>query len=136
MKSRMILIALFSVVAVTGCVFGKSAAKLPVATSPRGVVASLLLPTGRISGELIEIGDEGMVVQENTRRILFIPYRVIRSFVPKDLPDAYRLRLGERPAGDKRSRLQSVSHFPQGMTPDIKRKVLEAAGQSDFILVQ
>ena len=136
MKSRSIFIALLTITSMTGCVSGKNAANLPVATSPRGVIASLILPNEKFSGELIEIRDVEMVVQDNNRRLLLIPYRLIRSFTPKDLTEQYRLRYGERPLGEKKSRLQSVSHFPQGMTPEIQRKVLAAAGQSDFVVVK
>jgi hypothetical protein len=136
MKSKTIFITLFLVTGMTACTFGKNAARLPVATSPRGVTASLILPTRKLSVELIEIRDDAMVVQDNQRQLLLVPYRLIRSFTPKDLPTPYTLRLGERPVGEKRLRLQSVSHFPQGMTPEIERKVLEAAGQRELVVVQ
>ena len=136
MKTKTIFIALLVVTGITACKFGKNAANLPVATSPRGVTASLILPTRTLSVELIEIRDDAMVVQENQRQLLLVPYRLIRSFTPKDLPGAYTLRLGEQPVGEKRSRLQAVSHFPQGMTPEIQRKVLAAAGQRELVVVQ
>ena len=136
MKSKTIFITLFVVTGMTACRFGKNAASLPVATSPRGVMASLTLPKRKLLVELIEIRDDAMVVQENQHHVLLVPYRLIRSFTPKDLPEPYILKLGERPVGEKRSRLQAVSHFPQGMTPEIQRKVLEAAGQRELVVVQ
>ena len=136
MKSKMIFITLLVLSGPAACRFGKNAANLPVATSPRGVMASLILPTRKLSVELIEIRDDGMVVQENGKQLLLVPYQLIRSFKPKDLPDLYILRSGERPIGEKKSRLEAVSHFPQGMTPQIQRKVLEAAGQRELVVLQ
>lgn len=136
MKMRTLQIALLSLGTIAGCTFGNNAAELPVAKSPRGVAASLVVPSGKISGELIELGDEGMVIRDTGNRLLFVPYQLIRSFTPSKLPDSYKLSVGERPVGDKRSRLEAVSHFPQGMTPEIRRAVLGAAGQQDFVIVK
>jgi hypothetical protein len=136
MKSRTALIALVCFAAVSGCTFGKNAAKLTVAGSPMGTFGTLRANGVVLGGELIEVRDEAMIFRDRDRRLLLIPYSAIQYFTPDGLKGPYRITPRDRPVGEVKSRLASISHFPQGMSPEIQRRLLQEARQDDFITIK
>ena len=136
MRTRAVILALVCVTSVSGCMFGKNAANLTVARSPWGTLGKLRTASGTLDGELIEMRDEAMIFRDRGRRLLIVPYSAIQYFTADGLKSPYLITPRDRPVGETKSRLASISHFPQGMTPDIQRKMLQEAGQTDFISIQ
>jgi hypothetical protein len=136
MRTRTALLALFCFTAASGCMFGKNAAKLTVAGSPLGTMAKLRTASGTLNGELIEMRDQAMIFRDRDHRLLIVPYNVIQSFTPDGLKGLYLITPTYRPVGERKSRLASISHFPQGMTPEIQRRILQEAKQDDFITIR
>ena len=136
MRTRAVILALVCVTSVSGCMFGKNAAKLTVAGSPWGTLGKLRTASETLDGELIEMRDEAMIFRDRNHRLLIVPYSAIQYFTPDGLKSPYLITPRERPVGEVKSRLASISHFPQGMTPEIQKKVLQEAGQDDFITIR
>jgi hypothetical protein len=65
-----------------------------------------------------------------------VSYPNIRSFKPEGLSYDYRLADGEQPSTPKMSRIRSISHFPQGMTPEIQLRLLERGQQRELTILQ
>lgn len=120
----------------SACSIGKNAADLPVARSASGTMAALQAASGAFTVELLAVRDDGLVVQDNSRRILFFPYGAIRLFTPRGLGREYILARGEVPSSSRRAMLRAVSHYPQGLNDALERKLLDIAGQRELLTLQ
>jgi len=136
MRTRAAFVALIYATTLSGCTFGKNAANLTVAESPWGTMGKLRTPGLNLDGELIEMRDQAMIFRDSNHRLLLVPYSVIQYFTPVGLKRPYLITPRDRPVGEIKSRLTSISHFPQGMTPEIQRRMLQEARQDDFITIR
>ncbi len=128
------LIAIGSVVALASCQFGTRGSELPAAQRPGGAPATLEVSSGRYFGELIAVQDDGVVISGG--KIMFAPFTAIKIFSLDMMGRDYRVGRGELPNAEKLARLRAVSHFPQGLTPDIRRRLLAFLGQTEILSVQ
>jgi len=136
MRTRPALVALICLSTLSGCVFGKNAANLTVAGSPWGTMGKLRTSAMNLDGELIEMRDQAMIFRDTHNRLLIVPYSAIQYFTPVGLKRPYLITPRDRPVGEIKSRLASISHFPHGMTPEIQRRMLEVVKQDDFITIR
>ena len=136
MRTRAALLALVCLTAASGCMFGKNAANLTVAGSPWGTMGKLRTTGLTLDGELIEMREKAMIFRDTNNRLLIVPYDAIQYFTPVGLKSPYLITPRDRPIGEIRSRLASISHFPQGMTPEIQRRMLQVVNQEDFISIR
>lgn len=119
----------------TGCVRGANPARMPFAQQPVGAQVTLQARSARYVGELLEVRNDGLVLMEPKGRILFAPFSVVRRLTANKLGDAFGLTAG-MPNADRIARLRSISHFPQGMTPDIQKRLLALMAQPEITVVR
>ena len=128
------LLTAAGIVAISACAFGGNGSELPVARRPGGATAMLEASSGPFTGELISVQDDGVVLRGKT--IMFVPFIALKQFRIDAMGSDYALRPLETPNADKLARLRAVSHFPQGLTPDIRKRLLEQAGQPDISVIR
>lgn len=133
---RAAIIAIGCLAMASACAFGKNAADLPVANSALGTMGTYETEKGSLPVELLAVRDDGLVLQDRSGRVLFAPYRVIRRFSPQGLGGDYVIARGEQPSATKKAMLRAVSHYPQGISGELERKLLERAGQRELLPLQ
>jgi len=126
---------MISVLMVSACTIGKSGKDLAVASHPGGAQVTLLSKDRHFTGELVAVRDDGVVVSVQNR-LLFFPFASLGGFAFGKGNRGYRLSPGERPPRDKLSRLRTISHFPQGLTPEIERQLLAQMGQTAIVTIE
>lgn len=115
--------ALIVVSLAAACRFGPKIEQVSLARSPRGAMYAVTRAVGTVNGELLTVTDEGFVVLDG-QRMVTIPFAEIRDARSPELGKDYRLRDGKRPDPQLMARLRRVSHFPQGITPEIQARLL------------
>lgn len=135
MRIEMILL-LAAVSALPACTIGKTAAKWPVATEAKGTRVRFVSASGSSSGELLEVRNDGVVILRSDGRLIFAPYDVLGNFEAIDLGARYAFSGHVPPDKQTHERLTMVSHFPQGMTPEIRTILLRNAKQTDLDLLR
>lgn len=136
MKPIAILLAI-SLVSTSACTFGKNAARLPLAQQPFGASMKITTTTSAAySGELLEIGDDGLTMRQMQGKIMFVPFTVLRDFSVNDLGSRYSSNRSGKPAPEMLQRLKAVSHFPQGIPPEIRQRLLAQTQQAEVIVAQ
>jgi len=115
-----------------GCYFGQTAAKFEPALGPRGVSTTITTPSKNVIGELIEVGDEGLLV-DTAQGVALVPYAIIRdgAFAQTGI----RIQGGHAPSVSTREKLRLLSRFPQGLSPALLKTLLEAHGQTEVTRV-
>jgi len=125
MRSSIVL----TVAVVAGCVIGPSTRNFAPATGPQGIGADLRVkwgPRGRVRGEVLEVQDSALMVL-SANRLVLVPIRAIQygRFTRRgtliENGRAHRRTLDD---------LKRVSRFPEGMSPEIKARLLAAYGQT------
>lgn len=101
------------------------------AKDPAGVMISIEMEGRNFGGELLAADEEALVLLTGNRRILRVPFSGISRLDVSQFEDL-DLRDGQPPAGGRLTRLQRLSRFPQGMTPEIEVAVLAAYDQESF----
>ena len=117
---------------VSSCVIGKNAAEWPVAKQPQGALVTLRSNPTTVTGELIEVTEEGVVVKSHAGKLIFAPFSTIDHLGAEGLGSEYSMSRRMPPTQAGRARLAMVSHFPQGMTPGIRQRMLALSGQSQI----
>ena len=121
-----------AILALTGCHFGMTAEKLPVANQPGGARVTVRTASTAYAGELIAVQNDGVVISND--RIMLFPFTAIAGLTVDKLGG---LRLGkvEVPRGEKLAQLRAVSRFPQGLTPNIQSQLLAQKSQAEIVVV-
>jgi len=122
------------------CVYGPSIGKFPPARSPEGVDVAAVSGHGPVTGELLEVGEAGLLLLEapptvTRQRVVLLRYEAIREARFDKLGARYALKGGQPPTPAERERLQRVSRFPQGLTEALLRRLLDAYGQAEIVTV-
>jgi hypothetical protein len=132
-KSHVLLAA---IITLTACTIGGNAGKWVVANGPAGATVEVSTTSARLNAELIEVGDEGVVLKRSDGKLVFARYSVIQRLRAPRQGAGYEAGGGIPPTQTARTNLKLVSHFPQGLTPEIRAKLLAAAGQSEFLVLE
>jgi len=119
-----------------GCVMGTTTNKYQPAQGPAGAEIHLTLAEGRtVTGELLSIDSGVLLVLERSQvlergQLLRVSVGALRDLrAPKvnyhgsDLPAATR------------ERLRLISRYPQGVSPELERQLLQAYGQEAVVEV-
>lgn len=116
----------------SGCYFGQTAAKFEPALGPRGVSTTITTPWRNVTGDLIEVGDEGLLL-DTAEGVALVPYATIRdgAFAQTGI----RIQGGHAPGASTREKLRLLSRFPQGLSPALLKTLLEAHGQAEVTRV-
>lgn len=119
------------------CQMGKNAANLPVAHTVAGATMQIRTASQRFDAELLEVRSNGIVVaRNNDGQIAMVPWTSTRSASAKGLGREYAYGVLIPPSRDVLPNLVKVSHFPQGMTPDIEARILASRGQKEIVVIQ
>lgn len=113
------------------CPVGTPAGRFAPARGPAGVVADLrLVERGRVQGELLAVTDSALVIRDSA--IALVRYASIREGAFRQVVGvAFNRRAPRR--GDQ-ERLRRVSRFPQGLSPELLQRLLQAHGQSEPVV--
>jgi hypothetical protein len=116
---------------VAACPVGTPAGRFEPARGPGGVAADLrLVERGRVRGELLALTDSALVIRDSA--IAVVRYASIREGTFRQVGAVSFNRRAPRD-GD-RDRLRRVSRFPQGLSPELLQRLLEAHGQSEPVV--
>lgn len=124
--SRTLSVALLLVLG--ACTFGPRVENVALARQPRGASVTLVTSTQTIRGELLEVQDSALLVVADLR-ITLVPYHAIRRGEAELVP--HLTGDGRVPSSYHIERLRRVSRFPQGLTPELRRALLDAYDQSE-----
>lgn len=135
MTKKILALALVAVVAVVavvagGCYHGKQVESLTTPNQPDGAQAIITTTRGVVSGELLSVEDIGLVLLSGTRVVL-VPFTSVRSGRFPEFARAVSLGAG-KPDPQNADRIRLVSHFPGGISPEIKAKLLAMYRQTDW----
>lgn len=134
MRHTLRLLAATGFLSLAGCQFGMQGSQVPSAQRPGGATTVIETASGKYYGELISADDEGVVISGG--KLMLIHYGTIKKLSLEQLGGEYTLKSGERPDAEKLARLRMVSHFPQGLTPDLRSRLLALSGQSEIQTIQ
>jgi hypothetical protein len=113
-----------------GCSLGMTASKYRPAQGPAGATLHVETARGKLSGELIEVRGTGIVLLAE-QKLRLLPYSAILSSQVDQTPSR-SISKGTVPTPDEQARLRLVSRFPQGLTPELMRQLLDANGQTEL----
>jgi hypothetical protein len=114
-----------------GCTLGMTASKFRPAKGPQGVNMRITTEQGEFSGELIEVRDTGIVVLVD-QKLRFLPYTDIR-YSKLDQSSSYGpISQRKAPKPDAQAQLRLLSRFPQGLSPELMRQLLDVYGQTEL----
>jgi hypothetical protein len=154
---RLPLLAPAGLLCLVACTLGPEFKNFGPAHGPAGVrvEASMSLSGGPpartgVDGELLEVRAEGLLllgtlgeVREEgqkkappppagaTARVVLVPFARIQKARFEGMGRRCELNGGVVPKDELRNRLRLVSRFPQGLTPDLLRRLLETRGQTE-----
>lgn len=112
-----------------GCKYGMTADKFVPTHTPDGVAVHLVVGTVPLTGELIEVRDDALVIR--TGKILrLVPYAIVTS-ARADQTNV-TISGGRAPSRQNQERLRLLSRFPQGLGPDLLDRLLRAYGQAQL----
>jgi len=114
---------LIALTLVAGCRYGPRMETVGLARSPRGAMMELATLTGPVNGELLAVKEDGVVIL-HAGRVVNVGFTEIRGARSRELGSEYRFGGQKRPDPDRLARLRRVSHFPQGITPEIQARLL------------
>ena len=119
---------------------GPTAEEALVAVTPHGGTAQLATNSRRVSGELLAMLDDGVLLRSDSR-LLFAQYEDIQRLTVDGFDDSYSLNIAsgaEWPTRQQRVRLPALvrlaalSRYPHGVDPALRRRLLSLSGQSDY----
>lgn len=109
------------------CHVGPDVATYPPATSPHGAVGNFEVGTTSFEAELLAVRDSSFVVLRN-RQVVEVPFaNVASSSFPHVSIQVSRKAL---PSAEELAQLRILSRFPQGLSAELERKLLDAYGQT------
>jgi hypothetical protein len=129
------------------CSYGMTAEKFRPARSPRGIETRITTSDTVFAGELIEVRETGLVLLSETlrslarssttetadRRLRLIPYAAVVRSQFEQLDAGFFIMDGRMPTDKGREQLRLVSRFPQGLSPEVLSRLLEAHGQTELV---
>jgi hypothetical protein len=137
------LLAVVGAVLLASCHTGPQVAEMDVLRQPQGaaVVADVNQEGERkrlrVAGELIEVRDDGVVLETSVSdgaQLTFIPWRIVYRLQATDLKGFRTISASGgvgRPEAVERMRL--VSRFPQGLTDELMATLLASYGQMSLV---
>ena len=117
------------------CHYGPTFSSYPPARNPHGAEAEIITTSkGSITAEIIEVRDSDVMILSDGKLELR-PYASIKSLTIGGLKRSFNI--GGRPLSSKtRDELRLFSRFPQGLTPELLSRLLQANGQTELARAQ
>jgi hypothetical protein len=115
--------SLSALLLLAACMVGTSGRGYAPAKGPAGATVSLDLTGKRdVAGELLAVEEATLLVLQE-RQLIRVPVALIESGKAPKISFS-----GRRLAGDTRKRLRLVSRYPQGVSPELEARLLQAYG--------
>ena len=112
-----------------GCSFGMTAKKFPPALSAKGVTMRVVTDQRTVSGELIEVRDTGIVILAD-QKMQLLPYSSMVTANAEGIGSSLKIDGRRTPDPEVHDRLRLLSHFPQGLSPQLLQEFLGRYGQT------
>lgn len=127
----------FALFPATGCInIGAGPEPFKLASQPNGATAHIVSSLGQISGELLAVQNDGVVILTNSVMKL-IPYLSIDRLRLDELGDSYNLNGGGNvPTAAQQAKLAAVSRYPQGIDATLRQRLLSQLHQAELRVVQ
>ena len=125
------LLTLVTLACLSGCSVGMTTRKYRPAQDPKGVIMRVETTQGHLLGELIDVRDAGIVVLAD-QKLRLLPYAEILSSGADQTESYYSISKRIAPKPDVQAHLRLLSRFPQGLTPELMRQLLDALGQTEL----
>jgi hypothetical protein len=125
------VIIILGSVLLSSCHYGRAVKDFPPANGPQGVGMQVTTDHQMFLGELLEVRDIGLIVLSE-KKIHLLPFAEITSSQAVKTSSQYSFGGRRQPSPEVRERLRLVSRFPQGLTPDLLRRLLETYGQTEL----
>jgi hypothetical protein len=129
-----ILIA--AMMTLNACAIGGNAENWAVAKGPAGAMVDVKTSSANMKAELMEVGDEGVVLRRSDGKLVFARYASINHLRASRQGAGYKAGGRVRPSAVAMENLKLISHFPHGITPEIRARLLTNAGQSEYMVVE
>jgi hypothetical protein len=129
-----LLLAALAASLTVGCAIGTRPRKFQPAAGPAGVTVTLDLREARFEGELLAIDDSALIIRrfQGSAPVAVVRFAAIRGTAFRQVGVSFAGRHAPRP--DDREKLRLVSRFPQGLTPDLFRRLLAAYAQAEPVV--
>jgi hypothetical protein len=136
-KQSIVVWPAFILLLAAGCVnIGASKEPLKLATQPNGATAHIASSVGQISGELLAVQSDGVIVLSNSV-IELVPYLSIDALRLDELGGGYDISgAGKVPTAAQQARLAAVSRYPQGIDAKLQARLLSQLHQSELHVAQ
>jgi hypothetical protein len=102
-----------------------------VSTRAGSVTMRVETSQAKLSGELIEVRDAGIVLLAD-QKLRLLPYTEILSSEADQTSSHYSISNRTVPKPDVQAHLRLLSRFPQGLTPELMRQLLDVYGQTEL----
>ncbi len=121
----------------TGCInIGPHPEPFKLASQPNGASAHIVSSLGEISGELLAVQSDGVIILTSSAMEL-VPYLSIDRLRLDELDNSYNLNgAGNVPTAAQQARLAAVSRYPQGIDAALRQRLLSQLHQSELRVVQ
>jgi hypothetical protein len=139
-RSVLVVAALFTV-PLHGCShIGPRIEEFAPARGPEGVRAQVELADNNLSGELLAVRDDGLLLRVAApgddptvdQPLILVPYSLIEEASFAQLTPRSMIAEGERPNEKVTERLRLLSRFPQGLSDELIKGLLAAYGQQEL----
>lgn len=131
MKARALIAVVVVLSILQSCRYGTTVESFPPARTPKGVIGTIVTNRGGFQAELIEVRGDGILIRADLKFRL-LPYSTIVSFRFGGVPGGGNVGNRRELSPPVRERLRLVSRFPQGLTPELLRQLLEANSQAEL----
>jgi hypothetical protein len=116
---------LIALILLAGCAVGSKAKNYAPAQGPAGATVELeLVGKPALTGELLAVADSSLLVQSDGRL-----HRVRWSLIASGKAPKVSFT-GPTPEAEVRERLRLISRYPQGVSPELQSRLLQAYGQT------
>lgn len=126
-------IAITSVVVLAACYHGPSIYKFSPVQEPYGVDADLRLRKIRVRGELLEVQDSALIVLTDSNKVVAVPVSIIQAGIFDKLGQLVGEGIRPEPG---LARLRPFSRYPNGLTPELRARLLSAYGQTELQVIR
>jgi hypothetical protein len=121
--------------ALAACSIGTRVEREPVAVGPAGTRIEVELETREIAGELLEVQDTAVLLLSDANRIILVPLDAIRTMNVVGVIQHF-IRRGRIPTPAQRDRLRLFARYPQGLTSELRDRLLRAYDQAEYELAR
>lgn len=115
-----------------GCHVGPSVATYPPATTPFGAVGKFKVGKTSFDAELLAVRDSALVLLRD-REVIVVRFADLASSSFRHVDVS--VSRTQRPSSEELAQLRILSRFPQGLSAELEKELLERYGQAALVVV-